>query len=288
MSWHQACQLDPSLYSLSEFFSQQPAIAQTLIGGLTNRCWKIEFSDHPSVVWRPVTEVTQMFSISRHQEYHILSTLGRHHFPLSPKPIYINEQGLLVGWIEGEPVVANDINLMVRLLTQIHQFPTTELPITPFSYTARVDSYWLKLQSTAIALEEIEPFYSQWRQLPVVVDVPLSLCHFDLGSHNLIRTKVGIKVIDWEYSTLADPRIDLAMTIQASGENMVMAVGRYCQLRGLVQLDDWIQGVKAWTPRVMMLSMLWYLLAYQIWGDETLKQEADKMKRCLSQHEYSH
>ena len=41
MSWHEACALDPTLQSVAHYFSFPPEYAQTLTGGLTNRCWKI-------------------------------------------------------------------------------------------------------------------------------------------------------------------------------------------------------------------------------------------------------
>lgn len=278
MSWSEACQLDPSLASLTHFFRETPTVAQTLAGGLTNRCWKIDMPGSPSTVWRPSTDVTQAFSISRHQEFHILSALKEQAAQISPEPLYINEQGLLVQWIEGDRIVVNDIEVMTRLLSQIHQFPITKLPIVPFVYTARIDHYWFQLQSMSAELSAIEPLYKTWRTLPNISEVPHSLCHFDLGCHNLIKTAQGIKVIDWEYASLADPRMDLAMTIDMSDANLLTAVGQYCQHRNITELDFWIEGVKAWLPRVRMLAMLWYLIAFQMWENKEMQIAAERIK----------
>lgn len=43
-SWQQAKQLDPSLNALDGFFSEPPVKVQTVTGGLTNRCWRLESS----------------------------------------------------------------------------------------------------------------------------------------------------------------------------------------------------------------------------------------------------
>ncbi|MDW6003678.1 phosphotransferase [Vibrio mangrovi] len=282
MSWYEACQLDPSLTSLTHIFRETPEVAQTLTGGLTNRCWKIEFPGQPPVVWRPATDVTQAFSISRHQEYHILSALKERAVLISPEPLHINEHGLLVQWIDGVRVIENDVEMMTRLLSQIHQFPVTRLPIIPFIYTARIDHYWFKLQSMSVELGDVEPLYKIWRTLPNIPEVPISLCHFDLGSHNLIRTAQGVKVIDWEYAALADPRIDLAMTIYMADTNLVTAVGQYCQHRNITDIDAWIDGVKSWMPRVKMLAMLWYLIAYQLWENDVMIAEAERIKEQLN------
>ncbi len=46
-SWQQAKQLDPSLNALDGFFSEPPVKVQTVTGGLTNRCWRLESFSRP-------------------------------------------------------------------------------------------------------------------------------------------------------------------------------------------------------------------------------------------------
>ncbi|EGU49582.1 thiamine kinase [Vibrio orientalis CIP 102891 = ATCC 33934] len=279
MSWSEACHLDRSLLSLEHFFSIPPDYAQTLTGGLTNRCWKIVTTDNKSFVWRPATHITKAFSISRFQEYQILSAIESSH--LSPTAIHINDQGLLVDWIEGESLTDSlSFDSLLQTMIKIHDLDTQRLPLAPFNYTARVDHYWMLL-SDEHKVPAFAEIYNRWRTAPNLADVGLSLCHFDLAGYNMVKTEQGNKVIDWEYAALADPRLDLTLSIDVMDEKPLEAVYRYCQLRGIEGVDDWVEGVLAWKPRATMMAMLWYLLAYQLWGDEQYLTQAEKLQQAF-------
>ncbi|MCG3758707.1 thiamine kinase [Vibrio cincinnatiensis] len=279
MSWREACQLDPTLQSLTHFFTSTPEYAQTLTGGLTNRCWKITHTADQVFVWRPITLITKGLSISRAQEYQILKAIESSH--LGPKAVVMNDQGLLVEWIAGKSQAEESVwESILKVLVQIHQLETSRIPVPPFNYTARVDHYWLHLKPD-VKSSPFEPLYQQWRTMPNCASLPLTLCHFDLAGYNLIKTEAGFRAIDWEYASIADPRLDLAISIDVAGEKLLDAVFRYCQLRNIQQVDSWIEGVKAWQPRVRMMAMLWYLLAYQLWGGDEYYQQALRFKEQL-------
>ncbi|MCG3728041.1 phosphotransferase [Vibrio cincinnatiensis] len=286
MSWREACQLDPTLQSLTHFFTSTPEYAQTLTGGLTNRCWKITLSADLAFVWRPNTPITKGLSISRAQEYQILKAIESSH--LGPKAITINDQGLLVEWIAGKSLADEHVwESLIKLLVQIHQLDSARIPAPPFNYTARVDHYWLQLKPE-LKTSLFEVLYQQWRTLPNCEPLPLTLCHFDLAGYNLIKTETGLRAIDWEYASIADPRLDLALSIDVAGEKLLDTVFRYCQLRNIQQVDTWVEGVKAWQPKVRMMAMLWYLLAYQLWGGEEYYQQALRFKdQLIAEHTLS-
>ena len=276
MSWREACQLDSSLVSLERFFTVPPDYAKTLTGGLTNRCWKIVLSNGDAFVWRPTTAITQAFSISRFQEYQILSTIQ--HSGLSPKPIFINEKGLLVEWLDGHSLSETlTFEQLIEALVEVHNLPTTRLPVAPFGFTARVDHYWMQLKPE-LKTEQYQAIYRDWRNAPSLADVGSTLCHFDLAGYNMVDGQQGVKVIDWEYATIGDPRLDLTLSIDVAGINEMEAIQRYCQLRNIEGIDDWFEGIRAWRPRANMMAMLWYLLAYQLWGDDTYIQQAEHLK----------
>ncbi|WP_217512630.1 phosphotransferase [Vibrio metschnikovii] len=280
MSWREACRLDTTLASLTHFFPSPPEYAQTLVGGLTNRCWRIERSADEHYVWRPVTTITKAFAISRFQEYQILKAIEQ--TQLGPKAITINDQGLLVEWVAGQALMeglASDS--LIPLLAKIHQTSVTRLPVAPFNYTARVDHYWLQLPDE-LKSAEYEALYHQWRSAPSCSSIPASLCHFDFAGYNIIQTNTGYRVIDWEYATLADPRLDLALMIEASELSLLECVFRYCHYRQIDQVDEWIAGVKMWQPRCQLMAMLWYLLAFQLWGDGSYLQQAVKLQQTLA------
>jgi thiamine kinase len=280
MLWDEACKLDQSLSSLGHYFSYSPEYVQTLTGGLTNRCWKVVISENESYVWRPVTSITKAFSISRFQEFQILNALRS--IDLAPSPIYMNDHGLLVSWVEGN-TSHDEIELesVLKLLGKVHDFDATRLPIAPFNYTARVDHYWILLSEQ----NKVEPFlsiYNHWRLVPNLVDVGLVLCHLDLAGHNIVKTDTGNKIIDWEYAAITDPRLDLVLSTEMMGEKPLEAGYRYCQLRGIENVDDWVEGIVAWQPRAKMMAMLWYLLACQLWGDEDYFSKASQLAEELS------
>ncbi len=274
MSWSEACQLDRSLMSLDHFFQTPPEYAATLTGGLTNRCWKIVSMQGDAFVWRPSTDITKAFSISRFQEYQILSAISDS--GISPQPIHINDQGLLVEWIEGESLSHSlSFDALLDTMIRIHELNTTRIPVAPFNYTARVDHYWMMLREEFKQPPYAE-LYEAWRKAPNIADVGSTLCHFDLAGYNMVETTEGNQVIDWEYAVIGDPRLDLTLSIDVMEQQPIDAVYRYCQQRGIEGVDDWVEGVMAWRPRATMMAMLWYLLAYQLWGDEQYLTQAQK------------
>ncbi|MCG9751895.1 phosphotransferase [Vibrio brasiliensis] len=279
MSWNEACSLDRSLLSLDHFFAVPPDYAQTLTGGLTNRCWKVVATDGTAYVWRPTTQITQAFSISRFQEYQILSAIEP--TLLGPKAIHINDQGLLVEWIEGQSLTDElCFDSLLKTMVKVHDVDIQRIPVAPFNFTARVDHYWMLLNDEY----KVDPYlaiYNQWRSAPSLADVGHTLCHFDLAGYNMVKTEQGNKVIDWEYAAVADPRLDLTLSIDVMEEKPLEAVYRYCQLRGVEGVDDWVEGVMAWKPRATMMAMLWYLLAHQLWGDEQYLTQANQLKQTF-------
>ena len=278
-SWSEAKLLDTSLTSLDGYFSQPPVKAQTLTGGLTNRCWKLVSADGAEYVWRPITPITNAFFISRHEEYQVLSAIER--LGIGPSPIVVNEQGLLVEWVAGDTLYEGlDIDDLLKTLISVHLVNTARLPLKPFSFTARVDHYWLQLNA-AHKTEVYSNIYKEWRTTPSISSVDLSLCHFDLGGYNLVESSDGIKIIDWEYAAIADPRLDLTLTISVAGAPVQETVEKYCKLRGIHDVQPWLDGVEAWLPRSRMMAMLWYLLAHQLWGDESYLREAEALSHTF-------
>ncbi|SJL82867.1 phosphotransferase [Vibrio palustris] len=279
IAWTDACQLDESLRSLEQFFNAAPEYAQTLAGGLTNRCWKIDMPGQGSFVWRPISSLTQAFAISRFQEYQILKALEPE--PFVPQAAYLNNQGLLVEWLDGE-LVSEDENIatVLKCMVNIHHVDPQRVPVAPFHYTARIDHYWRQL-SADLKDDALLKLYTQWRDVPILPHVDLTLCHFDLGFYNLIKQNEGIVVIDWEYACIADPRLDLALMIGMADVNLPTTVAHYCQLRNIIDVDSWINSVKIWQPRTQLLALLWYLLAFQIRGDVHYKQQAQQLKARL-------
>ncbi len=279
-SWLQAKQLEPTLNVLDDFLCEPPVKLQPLTGGLTNRCWRLETSKGLAYVWRPLSKVCQAFGLCRQNEYQVLNAIA--HFGIAPSPIFVHEQGLLVEWVEGQTLanVALELDQVLFAAASFHQLSASDVSVISFSFVSRVDHYWLEL-GEKYSRTEFEQLYRKWRTEPDIEALTPTLCHFDLGSYNLVKSGNGVKVIDWEYASLADPRLDLAITLQVAEAPLEEAVVRYCEIRNINNIPVWLEGVRVWQPRAMMMAMLWYLLAYQLWGDEQYLISADEMKDKL-------
>lgn len=280
MGWQEALQLDNSLNSLSDYFDSPPEQMELLSGGLSNRCWKIS-QDERHYVWRPVSKSTLSFGISRANEFHLLNALNNYSF--SPNPVLLNESGLLVKWIEGEPVqdqISQDE--LLHILASVHKVKINDKPIQKLLFSEKVDHYWMQIKPE-FKTESLERLYKKHREPLYLAETDRTLCHFDLGAYNLIRTDQGLGVIDWEYSAIGDPRMDLAMTIEVSDLNPEVAVAMYCQFRGIGfdAMEEWQEGVKGWLPKIRLLGLLWYLLGHQLWGTSLYKERAEELQDQL-------
>ena len=284
MSWHEACSLDPSLTSIASAVLM-PVKVET-VTGLTNLSWKLGSENDGVKLWRPVSDMTHAFNISRVQEFHVLQYLATQPSILSPKPILVNPQGLLVEWLDGRAISHIDDWQILSLMSQLHQLNVVNLSLVPFHYTARVDHYWFQLVGSPTITPSLGRLYQHLRLPPTIETVPLSLCHFDLGAHNLIQNHKGFQVIDWEYACLADPRIELAMLASESEQSIHSLVLEYCRLRNIEAVDNWILAVETWLPRVRLMALLWYLLAYQHKQEDQYLSDAHQILELLCRDDH--
>ncbi len=280
MGWQEAIQLDNSLASLSDYFIEPPYEMELLSGGLSNRCWKISLSDR-KYVWRPISKSTEVFGISRANEYQLLKALSSYSF--SPDPILLNECGLLVTWLDGESVdeqISQDE--LLQTLATVHKVKINDKPVQKLLFPEKVDHLWMQL-ADRFKDEDLVTLYKLLREPLYVPESIETLCHLDFGPYNLVRTGDGLGVIDWEYSAIGDPRMDLAMTIEVSGLNTEVAVAMYCHYRGFNMSDmkDWRHNVELWLPKIQFLGVLWYLIGFQMWGEELYIERANYLKSVL-------
>ncbi|WP_305829293.1 phosphotransferase [Photobacterium leiognathi] len=294
---------DPTPLSLlpdAQFLAATP-----LSGGLTNRCWKLSLY-HPSTqssadyVWRPLTQSAYMFGVNRQHEYQLLQAIAES--GIAPKPYSLlppsssmNEQVLIVEWLEGKQA-ADDVSdtQLCQLQAQIHALP---LPEHRLEVKQRLSFYWQHIpeQFKSIQLVAIHHYF-QAQSLPYYFSD--TCCHFDLGRYNIIvpvehqsiaqSEQPRLTVIDWEHAAAGDPSLDLAMTIIANDLDLERAVTDYCRAR--LQHDDtfvvnpehWLEAVNAWQPWCEYLALLWYLVGYQVWGDEEYLYQANRLEQKLA------
>ncbi|CAM4189963.1 phosphotransferase [Vibrio agarivorans] len=266
MNRNQNPAVDVNLKALASRLETTFVEASPLSGGLTNRCWKLKDSSDNQYVWRPNSLILDVFGLTRKQEFQVLKLLDE--VSWAPKAIDCTSRGLLVSWLEGEVTDSNStvrVNQLVDLLSTIHK---TKLPqghkLASFDYEQRIEHYWQQLDPKyhSQALRELNLKYQHQPVLPVVEP---ALCHLDFGVHNIVQAQEGLKVIDWEYAAIADPRLDLAMALDMVGEVSYSVVERYLSNRGLTrsEMQSYHCGVQAWLNHSRYMAILWYLLAHQ-------------------------
>lgn len=285
-TWHEAKQLDDSLSSLEQYFETPPEVAEILSGGVlpSNRCWKLTLEDQKSYIWRPNNVISRALSLSRHQEFQILNHTNL--AELSPKPQLVNEQGLLIHAVVGEPLKMDPFSIksghffsdkQLKILGDIHALDCGSAAIVSFNFIAMLDHYWFQLLEEHTG-SEYDELYKKWRNVPLIEAFLPVLCNLDISTNNLIQSEDGIKIVSWEYAALADPRFNLAILIGATHQPLEETVQRYCQVQGIEEVDIWIEGVKAWLPRGKVFMMFITLLAHKLLGDDKYLNYANLLK----------
>ncbi|MDP5255124.1 MULTISPECIES: phosphotransferase [unclassified Vibrio] len=232
-------------------------------GGLTNQCWYIQLKNGLEYVWRPVSTTAFLVGISREKEAQVLSFLQG--TELAPAPVWRSKHGLLVEWIAGKRVEQISLTELTRTMVSIHRLPAhlERANLPTLNFERLVTRYWNTIQNGQIKAR-IEPIYQLLRRPPDTFLTQDCLCHLDLGAHNMIQTPQQFKVIDWEYSALADPRIELALIcINLTHTEAKCVVSQYCQSLGYPKEALWWQSVLAWFPHVRLMVLLWYMIANQ-------------------------
>ncbi|MCF7354791.1 phosphotransferase [Vibrio sp. CK2-1] len=282
---------DPSLIALQAQWPESISDIQPLQGGLTNQCWKITTSCGRHYVWRPHSISTQSFSINRSNEFEVLNVLEG--FALSPNVQALLPQGLLVEWVDGVTLMGQHNEtlslLVVKCLVYLHQYPLPQnhsLPI--FDYQSCIENYWQALpsqQQTQRYQQWFERFYQQYDELKNRTEsiLPPCLCHFDLGSYNIIqKPDLELVVIDWEYAAMASPVVDLATTILAEQLSVEESVECYRELSRLdIDKSQFIAIVEEWLPYLRFMALLWHQVNFSLHQRASDKQAIEVLTQQL-------
>lgn len=282
---------DPSLIELQAQWPESISDIQPLQGGLTNQCWKITTSCGRHYVWRPHSISTQSFSINRSNEFEVLNVLSS--FSLSPNAQALLPQGLLVEWVDGQTLNSQHKDMLpfwvMKCLASLHQYPifqTHSLPI--FDYQSCIQNYWQALpnqQKTQDYQQWFGYFFDQYDDLKSRTEsiLPLCLCHFDLGSYNIIqKPDLELVVIDWEYAAIASPVVDLATTILAEQLSVEDSVEYYLELRRLdIDKVQLLAIVEEWLPYLRFMALLWHQVNFSLHQRASDKQAIEVLTQQL-------
>lgn len=152
---------------------------------------------------------------------------------ISPKVYLLNEKNdleqdfTIVDYIEGENIIKfnnSDIVSLVRILKKLHSFNKVfnqkkELPYkcSIFDEFAngddkKIENYkYPKISSVVKKYNFIKEDLGKWFNNLLIFDdcKNLCLCHGDLKAENILRTKKGVALIDWECAGIDIPETDI-------------------------------------------------------------------------------
>jgi thiamine kinase len=234
-------------------------------GGLTNLCIKLETSAG-DFLWRPISKQAKLLGADRESEALVLQHLDAQSF--APKLISKTSDGILVQWLPGEMVsIENAQPAAMTLLTKVHHLEMpllNQLPILRIKQ--RINDYFEQLTEVnrpALIARYVAHFQTQ----SDAHLFPISLCHFDIGAHNIVQMERELGLIDWEYACLGDPSLELTITILANQYNCRDAIAYYCQL-SQTSVSKMEKAFTHWTPWVLLMQSLWFQLGYQLTHDK--------------------
>jgi thiamine kinase len=205
--------------------------------------------------------------LSRQHEAKVLQSIAGK--LVTNRLIAVSDKGLLVTWVDGNVINESlSQHQILSVLSDIHHSVVcpkkTGIEIKRFDFTAKVDTYWQNLCDLP-ERDKYQLTYERFRECSIEAITDVVLCHFDLGQYNLLQTANGIAIIDWEYAALADPRLDLALTLDIMKGDVETGVRDYCQQRGITYTQEWVDGVRTWQQHSRLMAILWYLLAFEVW-----------------------
>ena len=106
----------------------------------------------------------------------------------------------------------------------------------------------------------------------------LSPLHMDIHAGNLVQSKDGVRLIDWEYAGDGDIALELAAVWCETSDARRSLVMAYAHRAKIDPAQLW-QQVQRWRPWVLMLMAGWYECRWQQTGDQQFITLADEIWR---------
>lgn len=261
---------------LSRYFPQYRIIAPPAHAGLSGASCIIEHAGHRLVLRQSHNALATPAHFRR--QYHALR-----HLPadIAPQPSFYSPGWMAVDYLAGDIKTALPAApALAAMLYHLHQQPTFGWRITLMPL---LEQYWLQASPSRRT-----PLWLRWhkRLLNRGEPRPLRLAplHMDVHAGNIVHTRVGSRLLDWEYAGDGDVALELASVWtdgDAERQALLAAYARVAQLN-LTQLR---RQVKRWRPWVLMLMAGWFELRWQQSQDKQFITLADEVWRQLETRE---
>ncbi|AKO45353.1 choline/ethanolamine kinase family protein [[Haemophilus] ducreyi] len=243
----------------------QAVIFRKKLAGLTACSQMVELSTplndgQRKFIFRQQSARATLLAINYAQEAYILQHLDS--LPFTPKVYYQTANSSLLTWLEGKPATAFDPDLLEQLALQLatlHAYPLPkQRPILQLA--ERCQLLWDRLTpSQQHQLNFCPPFKK-------IEPLQLAICHHDLHLANLIQHQQQLFIIDWEYSAISDPALEIALFFQANTLNSIQKPFFLTAYLSKINLNEQLfkQKMAEYTPAIQQLSQLWYALSEAI------------------------
>ncbi len=193
---------------------EKPRLIRRLQGGYTNHSFLLA-SDENQLVLRLHHASSHQLGIDREREAKILTHLSP--LDIAPTLQYLAEDHCysVLSYIEGtvwpESAFTSPKN-RAQLSHVIKKYQQVDITLSRFDYVKHVSAYWrryVKVRPAAAARDRAEwQAFLQALQSYQARCKRYALSHHDITPANIIETKEGIKIIDWEYAALGFSALD--------------------------------------------------------------------------------
>ncbi|GHV72178.1 choline kinase [Spirochaetia bacterium] len=189
---------------------------QCMKSGMTNKSFSFTIGN-ASYIFRKPGEGSDIL-INRKQEKAVYNAITKLH--ISDENIYLNENtGEKISIFYPNAVNTDahkliDIQDSMKILQRVHRCGI--LVGHSFDIGNEIERYMLLCQGkNAMRFTDYKNVHKNMKRLFLIVErfkIPQVLCHVDCNPDNFIRLRDNtIKIIDWEYSGMGDPLMDIAM-----------------------------------------------------------------------------
>jgi aminoglycoside phosphotransferase (APT) family kinase protein len=198
---------------------------------------------------------------------------------LAPRIVYADDQVLITELVEGQSWMAADfakpdcLQRLGRTLHRLHQL--TPPDCGRVELLQALEGYARRIEAVDTSLPVLEPLLEEARrmwQISGAAERSATIVHHDLHGSNLIESRDGLMLIDWECAAVADPLLDVACILSYYRG----ARGHAPQLLSSVGLTEISPAQLAATVWLFDLhTYLWYRERRQRWAPTVAELEAE-------------
>lgn len=253
---------------ISQYFpAAQAAGTVSVVAGLSGGLVRIEAGTQTYAARRCLSATVPGVSLTR--QYRLLKRLAPE---IGPRPYLLAGGWLVTEWLEGEPCGDTvPVKALAELLHRLHNQPRFGWRIPLLQLLA---FYWQAAAPERRSLLWLRTL-RRLRQAGEPTPLKLSALHMDVHGDNLIRTRSGLRLIDWEYAGDSDIALELAAC--RYGEQLIEA---YAAQSGLNK-EKLARQVQRWQPWVHTLAASWFERRWQQTRQQHFIQLADDAWRRL-------